>query len=95
VQGKLYRQGQDKVLRHGFKDSEIPIVFHKMHEGIDGGHFSFEITICKILDAKYWWPIMHKDVLQYCQAYDNYQQTWNFKKNNITKLVTSLLTKPL
>jgi hypothetical protein len=49
-----------------------------MHEGIDGGQFSFEITIPKILDAKYWWRTIQKDVFQYCQACDNYQQMGNF-----------------
>jgi hypothetical protein len=48
-------------------------MLQEMHEGIGGGHFSFEIIVHKILDAKYWWPIMHKDALQYFQACDNYQ----------------------
>jgi hypothetical protein len=37
---------------------------------------------------------MHKDVLQYCQACDNYQWIRNLIQSNITKLVTSLLSKP-
>jgi hypothetical protein len=43
-----------------------------MHEGVIGGHFSSKIIICEILDAQYWWPTMHKDVIQYHQACDNY-----------------------
>jgi hypothetical protein len=66
-----------------------------MHEGVDGGHFRFEITVRKVLDAKYWWSTMHEDVLLYCQAYDNYQQTNNIIQNNIAKLVISLPTKAL
>jgi hypothetical protein len=63
-----------------------------MHEEVGGGHFS-EITIHKILDAKYWWPTMHKDVFQYCQTCDKYQQTRNLIQGNITKLVISLPSK--
>jgi hypothetical protein len=60
-----------------------------MHEGVGGGHFSSKIIIHKILVAKYWWPMMHKDILQYCQACENYQQIGNLIQRIITKLVTS------
>jgi len=53
LQGKLYRQGQDQVLKCCLQDLEIPIMLQEMHERIDGGHFSSEIIVCKILDVKY------------------------------------------
>jgi hypothetical protein len=53
IQGKLYHQGQDQVLRHYLEDIEITMALQEMHEGISGGHFSFEITVYKILDVKY------------------------------------------
>jgi hypothetical protein len=56
---------------------KITTTLQEMHEGVGGECFSSKITIHKILDAKYWWPTMHKDVLQYCQACDNYQQIGN------------------
>ncbi len=57
-------------------------------------YFSFEIIVHKILDVNFWWPIMHKDVLQYYQACDNCQQIGNLIQNNIAKLVSSLLVEP-
>jgi hypothetical protein len=48
------------------------MVLQEMHEGVGGGQFSFETMVCKILDAKSWWAMMHKDVMKYCQACDNY-----------------------
>jgi hypothetical protein len=48
------------------------MVLQEMHEGVGGGQFSFETTVRKILDAKSWWAMMHKDVMKYCQACDNY-----------------------
>jgi len=65
-----------------------------MHDGVNGGHFSSEITICKILDVKYWWPTIHKDALQYCQACDNRHQMKNLMQNSVSKLVISLLVEP-
>jgi hypothetical protein len=38
-------------------------MLQEMHEGVGGGHFLAKFIVCKILDAKYWWPTMHKDVL--------------------------------
>jgi hypothetical protein len=44
------------------------MVLQEMHEGVNDGHFSSEIIVRKILDAKYWWPVMPKDALKYCHA---------------------------
>ncbi len=94
VNGKLYCQGQDQILRCFLEDPKIPIMLQEMHEGINGGHFSSKIIVCKILDVKYSWPTIHKDVLQYCQACDNYQQMRNLMQSSVSKLVTSLLVEP-
>ncbi len=91
IQGKLYHQGQDQVLKHCLQDSKIPIVLQEMHEGVNGGHFSSNTIVHKILDAKYWWSTMHKDVSQYTQACDNYQRIGNLIHSNIVKMITSLL----
>jgi hypothetical protein len=41
-----------------------------MYNGVGCGHFTVKITDRKILDAKYQWPKLHKDVQMYCQSYD-------------------------
>ncbi len=64
-----------------------------MDEGVDGGHFSSIIIICKILNVIYWWPMIYKDALQYRQACENYQQTGNLIQSNIMKLVIPLLVE--
>ncbi len=56
--------------------------------------FSSEIIVCNILDVKHYWLIMNKDVFQYCQACDKYQQKRNLILNYIMKLVISLPAKP-
>jgi hypothetical protein len=40
------------------------------HEGLVGGHFGININVRKVLSSSYWWPTMHKDVVELCQNYD-------------------------
>jgi len=47
----------------------------ELHEGPSGGHFAMKITQRKILDAKYWWPTMYRDVHDYCKSCDACQKT--------------------
>ncbi len=49
------------------------MVMRELHEGPLGGHFVTEIMQRKILDVKYWWPTMYKDVHDYCRSCDAYQ----------------------
>ncbi len=46
------------------------MVLRELHEGPSGGHFATEITQKNILDARCWWPIMYKDVHEYCRSCD-------------------------
>ena len=57
VQGKLYRQGKDSRLRQVISNSQARMILQELHKGNAGGHFSQDITIRKVLDAGYWWPI--------------------------------------
>jgi hypothetical protein len=63
----------------------------KLHEGPLGGHFAIKITQRKILDARYWWPTMYRDVHDYCRSCDACQKTRGLVTQNLAKLVTSLL----
>jgi hypothetical protein len=38
------------------------MVMRKLHEGPSGSHFAIEIMQKKKMDARYWWPILYKDV---------------------------------
>jgi hypothetical protein len=41
------------------------MVMKELHEGPLGGHFTIEIIKKKILDARYWWPTLYRDVNDY------------------------------
>jgi hypothetical protein len=53
MENYIDHQDQDQVLKCCLEYSKIPTMLQEMHEGVNGGHFSSEITIHKILDAKY------------------------------------------
>jgi hypothetical protein len=66
----------------------------KLHEGPLKRHFVIEIMQRKILDARYWWPTMYKDVHDYCKSCDACQRVRGLATQSLVKLVTSLPKKP-
>jgi hypothetical protein len=48
----------------------------------------------KILDARYWWPILYKDVNDYWRSCDACQITECLASKSLAKLVTSLPKEP-
>ncbi len=40
------------------------------HERLASGHFGINTIVKKKLSSSYWWPTMHKDVIELCQNYD-------------------------
>jgi len=54
------------------------------------GHFAVDITTKKILDARYWWPILFNDTHDFCRSYDSCQKIKGLKTKSLTKLVTTL-----
>ncbi len=77
-----------------FIEKEILVVFKELHEGVVGGHFAMNITTKKILNARYWWATLFKDVMECCCNCGLCQQTCGFKTLSLTKLVIILLKKP-
>jgi hypothetical protein len=73
--GELYRMGQDNKLSRCLITTKTQMVMRELHEGSLRGHFAIEITQRKILDVRYWWPIMYKDVNDYCRYCDACQRT--------------------
>jgi len=59
------------------------------------GHFVANITTKKILDARYWWPTLLKDIHEFCRSCDSCQKTRGLKIESLAKLVTTLAKEPL
>jgi hypothetical protein len=71
----LYRMGQDNRLKRCMLTTKAQKVEKELHEGTIGGHFATEITHKKILDARYQWPTMYRDVIDFCRLCDACQHT--------------------
>lgn len=94
IHNQLYKQGPYQTLRWYLQQDHIPIVLQEMHQVMGGGHFFVDINIKKIVDAKYQWPALQKDVLQHCQFNDDCQRTKNLTTMNMATLVITLPIKP-
>jgi hypothetical protein len=86
--------GQDNKMCRCLTASKAQIVLKELHEGVVGGHFSVDIIAKTILDVSYWWPILFKDIHDFCRSCDNYQKIGGPKSKSLTKLVTTLLEEP-
>ncbi|MCO5552612.1 hypothetical protein L7F22_006126 [Adiantum nelumboides] len=77
LEGALYQKGKDLVWRRVLCTSKIPEILRGLHEEACGDHFSHELTVKKILLARYVWPSMHVDVQHWCKSYHHYQVNGN------------------
>jgi hypothetical protein len=66
----LYKMGHDNKLKRCLPTIEALKVMKELQEGIVRGHFAIEITNKKMLDARYWWPTMYKNVHDFYKSCD-------------------------
>jgi hypothetical protein len=71
----LHIMGQDNKLRQCLSTTKVQKVIRELHDGIVKGHFTIEITHKKILDVRYFWPTMYKDVNEFCRSCNACQHT--------------------
>jgi hypothetical protein len=74
--------------------SKAQIVLKELHEGVARIHFVANITAKKILDVKYWWPTLFKDIHDFCNSCDSCQKIGRFKTKSLAKLVPTFLEEP-
>jgi hypothetical protein len=83
-----------KKLQRCLTSTKEHMVMKELHEGPSKGHFATKIMQRKILDVGYWWPIMYRDVHDYCRSCDACQKTRRLTTQNLAKLVTSFPKEP-
>jgi len=66
----------------------------ELYEGPSRKQFATKIMQRKILDARYWWPTMYKDMHDYFKSCDACQRIGGLAIQSFAKLVTSFLEKP-
>jgi len=71
--GHLYKVGPDGVLRQFLTPIETFKILEEFHEGPVGSHYGINTTMKKVMLTSYWWPTIHKDVVDLCKKCDIYQ----------------------
>ena len=73
ISDTLYVKGAHLVLRRVPWKAKIYTILEENHEGACGGHFSFKITLHKILQKGYAWPSIQKDMHHWCTSCEKCQ----------------------
>lgn len=62
------------------------------HEGLAEGNFLTIITLYKIFNALFWWPMLEQNIYDYCKQFGNCQEimTKPNKHKNPLHLILSL-----
>jgi len=68
IAGNLYKLGVDGILRNCVLENERPMILEEAHDGIFGGNYVGKAMTQNILCVGLWWPTLHKDAKEYCQA---------------------------
>jgi hypothetical protein len=70
IAGHLYKMGVDSILRRYVLEHERPRILVEAHDGITGGNYAGNAIAQKVLCARLWWPIIHRDSKEYCHGCD-------------------------
>jgi hypothetical protein len=82
ILGHLYKMGTNNILRRCVLEHERSRILVEYHEGIVGGNYAGKATAQKVLHARLWWPIVHKDAKEYFQQCDVCQRVGKPKKSD-------------
>ncbi|XP_076923272.1 uncharacterized protein LOC143585344 [Bidens hawaiensis] len=72
--GILYRRSFLGPLLHCVDTEDANYLIREIHEGICGLHVGPRMTVAKIMNAGYYWPDMHLDVVQEIRKCDSCQR---------------------
>lgn len=95
ITGQLYKLGLDDILRRCILNHDKSTVLDEAHGGISGGNYPGKATTQKILRAGLWWPALHKDAKEYCQACDVYQRIEKPSRRDEMPMAPQVTLRPL
>lgn len=70
---------------------EASMVLEEYHERLVEGHFGYNTTMKKIMSIGYWWPTIHKDVVELCYKCDicqSLEPMWQSGKGLLKPVMT-------
>ena len=74
IDNLLFYTRLDQVMRRCVREDETYDILHACHNEPCRRHFTAKRTTFKILTTGYYWPILHKDVVNYTRKCDQCQR---------------------
>jgi len=59
----LYKHCADQIMRRCVPENEIESILHHCHAREVGGHFGASKTVAKVLQSRFYWPTLFKNVM--------------------------------
>ena len=73
----LYKRGFSRPYLRCLGNEKADYVMREVHEGICGNHSGSRSLVHKLVQARYYWPTMQKDVEAYVKTCDKCQRFSN------------------
>jgi len=91
VGNDLYRRGYSRPLLKYVTQAQAKYLLEELHQGICRLHSEARNTLARILRARYYWPTMQTDCVEYCKRCEKCQEFGNLihKKPEMLHGVTS------
>ena len=70
------------MIRRCVGEKEIRAIVQHYHGMINGGHFSLQRTVAKILEVGFFWPTLFHDARKFVFSYDACQRSGNISKKD-------------
>jgi hypothetical protein len=90
----LYRRGYSHPLLKCLLALEARYVLREIHEGVCGNHSGGRMLAHKAVRARYYWPTMTRDSVEFVRNYDKCQRFVRIMKNPLERLTSVLSPWP-
>jgi hypothetical protein len=94
VVGYFLKLCPDHILRRCIREDEVHDILHDFHDEPCGGHYAAKRIDYKILQARYYWPNLHRDAQQYTSHCDECQRMGKPRKRNEMYLQPQVSLEP-
>ena len=81
-------------MRRCVTEDETYDILHACHDEPCGGHFVGKRTSMKVLNTRYYWPTLHKDVVSYARKCDRCQRMGRPTRSNEMPLNPQVVVNP-
>ena len=89
----LFKYYSDQIIRRCIPDEEVKSVLSFCHEFACGGHFGHRKIAKKVLQSRFYWPALFKDVFDFCKTCPRYQMIGRILKHSMMPLNPILKVK--